>query len=87
MIGLDTKVNQLNKVGGATYSKLKKLGIETAKDLIFYYTFRYEDFSNITPIAKLQPGMTTTVVGRLELIASRRSFRKKMVLIEGLVAH
>ncbi|OGY53025.1 MAG: ATP-dependent DNA helicase RecG [Candidatus Buchananbacteria bacterium RIFCSPLOWO2_01_FULL_39_33] len=85
-MGLDTKVNQLNKVGGATYSKLKKLGIETAKDLIFYYPFRYEDFSNITPIAKLQPGMTTTVVGRLELIASRRSFRKKMVLIEGLVA-
>lgn len=85
MISLDTKVNQLNKVGLSTYSKLKRLGIETVEDLIFYYPFRYEDFSHITTINNLQIDTLATVVGKVELIASRRSFRKRKVLTEAVV--
>jgi ATP-dependent DNA helicase RecG len=85
MISLDTKVNQLNKVGLATYSKLKRLEIETVEDLIFYYPFRYEDFSQITTINNLQIDTLATVVGKIELIASRRSFRKRKVLTEAIV--
>ncbi len=85
MISLETKVSQLNKVGLTTSSKLKRLGIETVYDLIFYYPFRYEDFSKITKINNLQIDSLATVIGKVELIASRRSFRKKKVLIEAVV--
>lgn len=85
MISLETKVKELNKVGLSTYSKLKRLGIETVYDLIFYYPFRYEDFSKITPIKNLEIDSLATVVGQIELISSRRSFRKRKVLIEAMV--
>lgn len=86
MISLDTKVAELNKVGKSLTIKLKRLGIEVVKDLIFYYPFRYEDFSKITSIVNLQVGELATVVGQVELIASRRSFRKKMSLVEAMVS-
>ena len=35
------------------------LGIKTAADLIEYYPRRYEDYSVVTPIAKLRPGAVT----------------------------
>jgi len=85
MISLETKVNQLNKVGIVTYSKLKRLGIETARDLIFYYPFRYEDFSEITTINNLQINSLATVNGKVEIIDGRRSFRRKTFLVEAIV--
>jgi ATP-dependent DNA helicase RecG len=84
-IKLDTKVSQLNRVGEATSSKLKKLGIEIASDLIFYYPHRYDDFSVTTNISELKPGLITTVVGELESIKSRQTRYKRKSLTEGIV--
>jgi len=64
---------------------LKRLGIETARDLIFYYPFRYEDFSEITTINNLQINSLATVNGKVEIIDGRRSFRRKTFLVEAIV--
>jgi len=85
MININTKISQLNRVGSSTATKLKRLGIEIVRDLIFYYPFRYEDFSNITAINKLTVGSLATVIGKIELMASRRSFRRKSSLVEAIV--
>ncbi|MDD5738916.1 MAG: ATP-dependent DNA helicase RecG [Candidatus Pacebacteria bacterium] len=45
-------------LGPFVAKKLNKLGIKTLGDLIYHLPFRYEDFSNITPIAKLKPANT-----------------------------
>lgn len=86
MISLETKVNQLNKVGLATYSKLKRIGIETARDLIFYYPFRYEDFSKVTTINDLKIDSLATVNGKVEIIDGRRSFRRKTFVTEAIIS-
>ncbi len=85
MFGLGTQVGQLNRVGKVVFGRLKKLGIETVKDLIFYYPFRYDDFSRVVKIKDLQPGMLATVRGKIELLASRRSPYKKKILTEAFV--
>ena len=83
---LDTRVSNLNRVGKAAEKRLKQLGIETVQDLLFYFPFRYEDFSHSKAIADLKDGEQVTVKGKIELIANKRSPRKRMVITEAVVA-
>lgn len=55
----DTDVAELKGVGPALADKFAELGIKTAADLIDYYPRRWEDFSAVTPIARLRPGSVT----------------------------
>lgn len=84
-IDLATPVSEVSRVGKTTASRLKKLGIETVYDLIFYYPFRWEDLSQVSKISELQPGQIVTVKAKLQIIKSRRSPVKKRLLTEGLV--
>ncbi len=83
---LTTKVSQLNRVGEVLARRLKHLGIETVEDLLFYYPFRYEDFSQSEQIKKLKEGEQVTVRGKVELIANKRSPRKGKIITEAVVA-
>jgi len=85
VLSLNSKINELNKIGKALTGRLGHLGIETVKDLIFYYPFRYEDFSLVADIGKIEPGMVVTVRGRLEMLASKRSKYKHKLVTEGLL--
>lgn len=85
-LDLTTPVAGLGRIGTATASRLKRLGIETASDLIFYYPFRWEDLSQVYDIVEVQAGQIVTVKGKLQLIKSRRSSVKRRLLVEGLVA-
>ena len=80
MLTLDTEIIKINRVGKTMASRLKKLGIETARDLLFYFPFRYDDFSHLTMIDKLQAGVSANVVGQIELIQSKRSWQKKIYI-------
>jgi ATP-dependent DNA helicase RecG len=82
---LHTKVTALNRVGKTLETRLKHLGIEVAEDLLWYFPFRYEDFSVIHNIAHLVDGMQVTVKGKIALIANRRSPRKKTMLTEAML--
>jgi len=83
---LDTKIGLLNRVGKSLEKRLKHLGIETAQDLLFYFPFRYEDFSQVKKIKDLQEGDEVSVRGKIELIASKRSFRARKIITEAVVA-
>ncbi|MAF13668.1 MAG: ATP-dependent DNA helicase RecG [Parcubacteria group bacterium] len=84
-LALQSPVSALGRIGSTTASRLKRLGIETISDLIFYYPFRWEDLSLISDIIDVKPEETFTIKGRLQLIKSRRSPVKKRMLTEGLV--
>ena len=78
-INLTTPVSEISRIGKTTASRMKKLGIETTQDLIFYYPFRWEDFSKISDVDQLQPGSTVTVRVKIQLIKNRRSpVKRKM---------
>ncbi len=82
MILLDTPVENLSRIGKTVASRLKRLGVFNTFDLIHYFPFRYDDFSNLKNIADLKPGDITTVRGKIELLTNKRSPRKKMVITE-----
>lgn len=85
-MGLNTPINELTRVGKTTASRLKKLGLETVEDLIFYFPFRYEDFSLIKKIKDLIPNEPVTIRAKVQMIANRRSWRRKKMLTEAFVA-
>lgn len=82
MLTLNTPVESLRGVGPKIRAALKRLNLRTAGDLLLNEPFRYEDFSTILPIARLQAGTVATIAGKIELIGSRRSFRRRMVITE-----
>lgn len=65
---LTSPVQYIPRVGPRMATLLKKIGIETVYDMLTYVPFRYKDYSLVSPIGKLQPGETVTVVGSLEYI-------------------
>ncbi len=60
---LSTPINQLPKIGPIYATRLKKLGIYIAQDFLYHVPFRYEDFSLISPIDKVQAGENVTIQG------------------------
>lgn len=86
MITLGSKIEELNRVGEATAKILARLGLYTAQDLLFYFPFRYDDFSKSLPISELQLNTNVNIIGTIELIQNKRSFKRKMYLTEALLS-
>ena len=74
-MNLATPVEKLFMVGPTYARRLKKLGIETAEDLLYHFPFRYIDYSLVSPIAQVQPGEIVTVRG--EIISIKNEYTKK----------
>ncbi len=86
MIGISTPLSEIGAIGKSVAPKLKQLGLMTIEDLLFYFPRKYIDFSVITPIAKLQPDMETTVAGRIEHISNRRSWHRRMIVTQAMIS-
>jgi len=77
-IYLDMPVTYLKGVGPARAEALRRLGVITARDLLFHIPRRYEDASTVNPISSLEPGMDGTIIGRViskGIIPTRRGLR------------
>jgi len=77
-ITLEMPVQFLKGVGERRAQLLRKLGIETAGDLLRHVPHRYEDASTIAPIHSVAPGMDVTVMGRViskGIIPTRKGLR------------
>ncbi|MCA9470780.1 MAG: ATP-dependent DNA helicase RecG [Nitrospirales bacterium] len=60
---------------------LKRLGIITVEDALWFLPWRYEDWTEIIPIERLIPDRTAIIVGCVTACRSRRSSRKGMVIV------
>lgn len=59
---LDSPITVLKGVSRATLSRFARLGVETIRDLLFHFPYRYNDFANIRPISQLIVGEEQTVL-------------------------
>lgn len=82
---LSDSVSKLPGVGPRYLNYLEKLGINTIKDLLWYFPFRYDDFSKIKKIENLEAGEIASIIGTIKKISLRRSFRKRMFIITAVV--
>jgi len=87
MISLSTKVEEVPKIGITYAKRLKKFGIKTVQDLLFYFPARYDDFSEIISIkeAKQRLGEVVCVQGQITEIENTNTFKKFMSLTEATI--
>lgn len=84
-ITFKTSIERLPFIGPAYVRKLHKVGIETAGDLLFYFPFRYDDFSEVKKISEVSLGEIVSVAGKILDIRNTRTWKKKMNLTEALI--
>ena len=78
VVRLDTPVKFLKGVGERRAESLDRLGIRTARDLLWHLPHRYVDASTVTPLAKAQVGQEVACVGRVVakgVLPTRRGLR------------
>ncbi len=63
MRGLRQPVTVVNGVGDRMAESFQKLGVATLYDLLYFMPRRYDDYTRLNSINKLQPNTTATVIG------------------------
>ncbi len=82
---LDRPVQFLKGVGPRRAEGFARLGITTARDLLYHVPRRYDDASTLTPVGSLRVGMDVTVVGTVRtkgVIPTRRGLRIFQAVLE-----
>ncbi len=85
-LSLQTPLIGIKGVGPKFVERLKNLNINTVKDLLWHFPFRYEDFSNVSKIEDLKTGERATVNGVIKEVKMRRTWAKKMIILEAVIA-
>ncbi len=86
LASLSTPLTHIKGIGPLFAAKLEKLQLKTVKDLLYYFPFRYQDFSAIKPIAQLQPNEIATIHGTIEkLSVSKTKWKKYLVITARIV--
>jgi ATP-dependent DNA helicase RecG len=78
---LSSPITDVAGVGPAKAKVLAKLGITHVRDLLYLFPRKYEDFSVVTPIAKLVLGKQMTVRGRVKSLTSNWGFQGRRRLL------
>ncbi len=82
----ETPLAEVRSIGARFGAKLKRLELQTVRDLLFHFPARYEDFSRIYDIADLIPNQEATVQARVDEIDGRRAFRRNLYIVEALIS-
>ncbi|MEX0877674.1 MAG: ATP-dependent DNA helicase RecG [Candidatus Spechtbacterales bacterium] len=84
-MNLSTPTEEIQRIGSVYAKRLKKLGIEKVRDLLFHFPSRYEDYSKITSIANVNPDDFVTIQGKIVHISERNSFKRNLKIIEAVI--
>ena len=78
--GLAQSVLEIKGIGPKIAEKLQKLGATTILDLLYLFPRRYDDYTLMKPISRLQNGEQVTIIGTIWQTRARRSRNNKVVV-------
>ena len=82
--GLSAPITVLRGVSRALATKFAHLGVETIRDLLYFFPRRHNDFAHIRPISELVVGEEQTVIGTV-WSASETTMGRRLKGTEALV--
>ncbi len=82
-MNLSNKLTDHFRLTDAQRVALAKLGVTTVRDLLFYMPFRFDAGGESATVAGLQPGMDASVIGTLEKMETKKSWKRKVPISEG----
>jgi ATP-dependent DNA helicase RecG len=83
---LNASTTVLPGVGSRHAQTLKRLGLSTLADMMYYFPRRYDDYSQLIPIHRLEYGQEVTVIGTIQSVSSRPIRGGKMEIVEAIVS-
>jgi ATP-dependent DNA helicase RecG len=83
-LDLSTPLQFVKGIGPARAEMLAAKGLHTVADLLYYTPFRYEDRTNLKPIAALAPGEKAVVIARVQSAKLAAFKRKQLGLFEAV---
>jgi ATP-dependent DNA helicase RecG len=83
--GLDAPVSTLSGVSTAYTARLQRLGVATVGDLLYHFPHRYDDYSALQPINRLEYGEETTIIGTVWETRTRQT-RSGGVIVTSIIA-
>ena len=64
---------------------LAKLGIQTVRDLLYYFPVRYGNTNQVQNIKSLEKGQDATIFGKVSKLKTSKAFLKKIPMSDGLL--
>ncbi len=84
-LGLAQSVLSLKGIGPKIGEKLQKLGVTTILDLLYFFPRRYDDYTMMKPIGKLQYGEQVTIIGTIWQTRANRT-RNNKVMVQSVIS-
>ena len=84
--GLNAPLTVLHGIGPRNAQSLEPLGLKTLEDLLFYFPRRYDDFSQLKPINRIQYGEELTILGTIQSITSRPVRGGQIQIVEAVLS-
>ena len=72
-LGLSSPVTTISGIGPSMAEKFERLGVTTIRDLVYLLPRRYDDFSALKPINRLQYGDEVTIMGSVWEAGDKRT--------------
>lgn len=82
----NTLIESLSRLSIEQKKALKRLSLNSVRDLLYYFPTRYQYFSDHTAIKDLKEGTTTTIYGKISHLKLGKSFHKKISMAEAVLA-
>src|SRR3989344_7809094 len=82
---LEDSIRNLKSVTPTLQKKFARLGIETIRDLLFHFPSRYNDFSNVKPIAEFGLGETAAIRGVVKKVTATHAWRGHLLMAESVI--
>ena len=85
-IGLDADITVLENVGIAKAAEFHQLGVSKVRDLFYLFPRRYDDYSKLKPINRLEYNEQLTIIATVQSVLSTKMRNKEMTRVEVVVS-
>ena len=83
---LNASISRLPGIGPSNTEKLERLGVRTVGDMLWLLPRRYDDYSNMKPIYKLEAGEEITILANVWNLKSRRLKGRKATMVTAVLS-
>jgi len=81
-VNIETPLTETGRLTDTQKTALKRLGLLTIRDLLYYFPVRYGDASALSYIADLKPGDVPIIYAEVKSIRARKAWKTKMNMTE-----
>lgn len=84
-MNLETPISAVTRITPAHEKALRKMGLSTVRDLLYYFPRSYGDSAEVAPISSLEKGQLATIFGTIKNLKTKKGFRTKIPMAEGTI--